>query len=180
VPASGIGIGAMMGGGMTGFIGDAAKAFTSSGPSWEVRATFGTRLPVALETAYIGSYQGFQPALGLADKSFLLGNGAETDLRINITRMRIQPYVFGGAGWTNYQIRQAVLGPNLDKSDNVLTIPFGLGASWRIGRALLVDIRGTARVVYGDSLFDKVAVAANAGNPGLNNWNVGARVGWEL
>jgi hypothetical protein len=95
--------------------------------------------------------------------------------------MRIQPYVFGGAGWTNYHVRNAPdTNANLSSNDNVLTIPFGLGATYRIGRAFLVDVRGTARVVYGDTLFDKVAMASNAGNAGLNNWNVGARLGWEL
>jgi hypothetical protein len=181
VPGSVVGIAATLGGGMTGFVGAGARTFANSGPSYEARATFGTRLPLAVETAYVGSIQGFQSTLGLADKAFLMGNGAETDLRINITRMRIQPYVFGGAGWTNYRIQNTDLSnPNLNKSDNVLTIPFGLGATWRIGRALLVDVRGTARVVYGDTLFDKVAAATNAGNAGLNNWNVGARVGWVL
>lgn len=181
VPSSVIGIGATLGGGLTAFVGDGAKAFTNAGPSWEARATFGTRLPIALETAYIGSYQSFQPALGLQDKAFLMGNGAETDLRINITRMRIQPYVFGGAGWMNYHIRNTTIsGAALSNNDNVLTIPFGLGATWRIGKAFLVDVRGTARVVYGDTLFDKVAMTANTGNPGLNNWNLGARLGWEI
>jgi len=182
MPGSVIGIGATLGGGLTGFAGAGAKALTGNGPSWEARATFGTRLPVALETAYIGSAQGMQSPAGLSGSAFLLGNGAESDLRINITRMRIQPYVFGGAGWMNYQVRNnSVANDNIGgSSDNVLTIPFGLGASWRIGRAFLVDVRGTGRVVYGDTLFNKVATAANVGNPGMNNWNVGARLGWEL
>jgi peptidoglycan-associated lipoprotein len=179
-PNSVIGIGATLGGGVTDFVNDGAKAFANIGGSWEARLTFGTRMPVALEGAYIGSAQGIQ-ALGLETNAVLVGNGAEGDVRINFTTMRIQPYIFGGAGWINYQVRNTTItAADVQRSDNVLEVPFGVGLSARIGKGLLIDVRGTGRVVYGDTLFNNLSATTNAGNPGLNSWNAGARLGWEF
>ena len=40
-----------------------------------------------------------------------MGNGGEGNLRINFTRdIPIQPYVFGGIGWTRYDLTNSNVG----------------------------------------------------------------------
>jgi hypothetical protein len=181
IPWSVVGIGAAVGGGVTSFLGQGARTFTNSGASWEARVSFGLRLPVAFEMAYIGSRQGIRP-VALEGGGYLLGTGAEADMRVNFTtKRRIQPYVFGGFGWTRYSLRNAAADQTaIQGSDDTLQVPFGVGVSWRIRRSLLLDLRGTGRLAYKDTLFDNLATSTGTTSAGLNNWNVGARLGWEL
>ncbi len=181
MPLSVIGVGVTLGGGAVGFWQDGTKSFVDIGGSWDVRATIGTRLPIAFEAAYVGSAQGFKNDLGLENNAVLLGSTAEGDIRINILRGRIQPYVFGGAGWTNYRIvNTAISTSDLQRSDNVLEIPFGAGLTARLGHALLLDIRGTGRWTFDDDLFKNVATATNAGDSHLYTWMGSAHLGWEF
>lgn len=180
LPGSRIGMAFTLGAGATGFVDEGARAFVDTGGSWEARMTVGTRLPVAFEGAYIGSAQGMQ-ALGISSDAVLLGNGAEGDARLNFTRSRIQPYIFGGVGWMNYQVRNTQIATSdLRSSDNVLEVPFGVGLSARLGRSFLLDIRGTGRATFDDGLLKNLSAATNSGNANLNNWNAGARLGWEF
>jgi hypothetical protein len=180
VPASEIGVGVTLGGGAVGFWKDGTKSFVDIGGTWDVRATLGTRLPIAFELAYVGTAQGMN-ALGLDTNAILLGSTAEGDVRINILRGRVQPYVFGGVGYTYYRITNtAIATSDLQRTDNVLEVPFGAGLSWRLGQALLLDVRGTGRLTYFDELFQNAATATNAGNSRLYNWMGTAHLGWEF
>jgi hypothetical protein len=180
MPMSEIGVGVTLGGGAVGFWQDGTRNFVDIGGSWDVRATIGTRLPIAFEAAYVGTAQGLN-SLGLDNNAVLLGSTAEGDIRINILRGRIQPYVFGGAGWTNYRIvNTAISTSDLNRTDNVLEIPFGAGVTARLGHAFLLDIRGTGRWTFDDDLFKNVATATNAGDSHLYNWMGTAHLGWEF
>ena len=68
--------------------------------------TFGSRSPIAIEAAYVGSAQGIN-ALGLDTDALLVGQGAEGNLRLNLTTRRVQPYLFGGIGWTRYNLERS-------------------------------------------------------------------------
>ena len=180
MPASEIGVGVTLGGGAVGFWQEGTKAFVDTGGSWDVRATIGTRLPIAFEAAYVGTAQSVN-ALGLSTDAILLGSTAEGDIRINILRGRVQPYVFGGAGYTYYRITNtAISTSDLQRTDNVFEIPFGAGLSWRVGHALLLDIRGTGRWTFDDELFKVAAATTNAGDSHLYNWMGTAHLGWEF
>lgn len=178
-PASYVGIGAMVGGGVMGFVDNQTRAFAGTGGSWEARVTVGTRTAFALEAAYVGSAQGLS-ALGLSNSAKLVGNGAEAALRLNLTRSAIQPYIFGGAGWTHYKVDTS--GSNTSSlldSDDVLTVPFGAGISFRLPQGLLLDLRATGRAAYYDDLM--AGAYANTGKDArLHSWNAGGRLGWEF
>jgi hypothetical protein len=178
-PMTRIGVGAMLGGGVTGFIDEQSRAFTDPGGSWEARASVGTRSWLALEAAYVGKSQNIS-ALGLDSDANLIGNGAEATARFNFTRRAIQPYVFGGVGWEHYTLQKT--GENtssLRESDDVMTVPAGVGVSFRLARSLLLDVRGTARATFDDELMD--GPYANTGQDArLHSWNAGARLGWEF
>lgn len=178
-PLSRFGIGATLGGGATGFVDDEARAFTDTGGSWEARMSVGTRTFVGFEAAYIGSAQGIT-ALGLDTNAVLISNGAEGDARINFTRGRIQPYVFGGLGWQHYNISNTDVNTSaLLDSDDVMIVPFGVGLSFRFREHLLLDIRGTGRAAFFDDLLEG-PYAATGQDAALDSWNAGLRLGWEF
>ena len=175
-PPSVIGMEGTVGGGVIGFIDDAARSAANTGGSWDARLMFGSRLPIAVEAAYVGSAQGIN-ALGLSTNSVLLGNGIEGTLRINLTRSRVQPYLFGGAGYTHYQLANtatntsSVLG-----NDNIGTIPMGAGITGRIAGSFIVDARGTYRATFSDDLMRGISTDNNS----LQSWNASGRVGFEF
>jgi hypothetical protein len=181
MPPSQVGVQAMVGGSATGFVEQGARSLTDTGGSWDGRLTVGTRLPVAVEAAYVGSAQGIN-ALGLDTNAILLGNGAEGALRINMSTARIQPYIFGGAGWMRYQLQNTTI-PTASMSgpDNVLTVPFGVGISGRLGRGFVLDVRGTGRATFEDNLLQAAGTATGStGGTRMHSWNAGAHLGWEF
>ena len=173
---SALGIEATIGGGVVGFIDEGARDIAKTGGSWDARLMFGSRLPIAVEGAYVGSAQSID-ALGLSSNSFLVGNGIEGTLRVNLMRARIQPYLFGGAGWTHYQLTNtstntsSVLG-----QDDVGTIPLGAGITGRIGSAFILDVRATYRATFNDDLMRATAASNNS----MQSWNASARIGFEF
>jgi hypothetical protein len=177
-PPSVLGMEATVGGGVTGFIDETPRNTATTGGSWEARLMFGSRLPLAVEAAYVGSAQSID-ALGLANNAVLVGNGAEGDLRLNLTRARIQPYLFGGIGWTHYQLTNMSNVANtssvLDK-DDIGTVPLGAGVSARLGRAFILDVRGTYRATFNDDLFRAMSVNNNS----LQSWGATGRLGFEF
>jgi hypothetical protein len=179
LPPSAIGIEAAIGAGVTGFLTQRARAFANPGGAWEVRVTLGSRLPFAFEGAYIGSRQSLA-MLGLERNGFVLGNGAEGTLRFNVTRTLIQPYLFVGTGWTKYQLRDTkVRTRDGGTSDDVFQVPFGAGVAMRAHHAF-VDVRGTGRLMYNDTLIDQVGGSSPIGAGPLSSWSCTGRVGWEF
>lgn len=178
-PPSRIGIEATVGGGAIGFIDDTARDATQTGAVWDARLTFGSRLPIALEGAYVGSVQNIA-ALGLGQNSLLLGNGAEGTLRINLSRSRVQPYLFGGLGFTHYELTNAQTNTSsvLD-SDNVGTVPLGAGLSGRLGPGFILDVRGTYRATFGGDMFQGLALNTDNSNA-MQSWSAAGRVGFEF
>jgi outer membrane protein OmpA-like peptidoglycan-associated protein len=180
LPPSGIGLGLQVGGGATGFWGQGTRNFVGTGGTWEARLTVGMRQPIAFEAQYIGSAQSIN-ALGLESNAVLIGHGAEGHLRINFTASRVQPYVFGGAGWMNYAIHNTTItSSTLERSDNAITLPFGIGVTGRIKKAFLVDVRGTGRATFDDGLLKAEAATGNVGAVRLHSWNASANVGYEF
>jgi hypothetical protein len=178
-PPSKIGIEAAVGLGAVGFINDGAQNVTGTGEQWDARLTFGSRSYVAVEAAYVGSIQSID-ALGLDAGARLLGNGAEGTLRLNFTRARIQPYVFGGAGWTHYQLNNTpTINTDVKGSDDIGTVPLGGGISARLGKSFLVDVRGGYRYTYNEDLLT-AAMASTGQSASLQSWNVGGRLGFEF
>jgi hypothetical protein len=178
-PPSRIGIAATVGAGAIGFIDEAARNATQTGAAWDARLMFGSRMPIALEGAYVGSIQNIE-ALGLGGSSLLLGNGVEGTLRVNLTRARVQPYLFGGIGWTRYQLTNAQTNTSsLLDSDDVGTVPLGGGLSARLGPGFILDIRGTYRATFGGDMFQGVALNTNTSNA-MQTWSASGRVGFEF
>jgi hypothetical protein len=177
-PYSGIGMGLSVGGGVIGFTDSQTRSSVNDGGSWEARLTIGTRLPVGLDLAYVGSAQGLTVS-GLSTDAYMLGNGAEADLRIQWPTGMFRPYAFGGIGWTHYTVqRSSVLGTGVLGSDDVGTVPFGAGLAIGKVNGLLFDIRGTGRAAFDDDLLEGL-YSGSSQNARLHSWSVTARLGAE-
>jgi hypothetical protein len=178
-PPSRIGIEATVGAGAIGFIDEAARNATQTGATWDARLLFGSRSLLAIEGAYVGSVQNIE-ALGLSTSSLLLGNGVEGTLRVNVTRTRVQPYLFGGVGWTHYELTNAQANTSsLLGSDDVGTVPLGAGLSALLGSAFILDVRGTYRATFGGDMFQGVALNTDRSNA-MQTWSAAGRVGFEF
>jgi len=176
--ASRIGVGLSAGGGVFGLTDSDSQNLTDTGGSWEVRAVFVTQLPAALELAYVGTAQNFE-VLDQNLSSELIGNGLEAALRLQYPGGVWRPYGFLGLGWMYYQIGDEVTNLGLDDTDNIGTVPMGVGLAIAPTRGLLIDIRGTYRPAYEDDLLDGSFVGA-ASSGSLTSWGVTANVGAEF
>lgn len=164
------GMSIMVGGGITDFTGETARDFTNLAGAWNARLTLGTRTFLGIELAYVGSSQDVE-ALGLDDSGFLLANGFEGIVKVNLLPGMWQPYVFGGAGWTRYTISNDDFNTSaLEDSDNVATFPVGGGVGFRY-EGLVVDARGTFKPTADDELF---------GDGAMHTWGANLNVGWEF
>lgn len=174
-PLSKIGMSAMIGGGVVGFTDADAVDMTNAGGSWTARLGIGTRFPLTLEAAYIGTAQGID-ALNLDTNALLMSNGIEADLRLNFLNGAWQPYAFVGAGWKQYRIINADFNTSsVADKDNVAEIPVGGGLAY-VYENLIVDLR----LSFNPSFDNELIAAAKGGYLQLNNWNTNLRVGFEF
>jgi hypothetical protein len=168
---TGFGMALSIGGGITDFTAENARGATDLGGTYGARLTIGTRLPFAVEVAYIGTAQGMD-VLGLDSSAVLLGNGGEATLRLNFARGPVAPYIFGGAGLTHYSIENSDFNTSaVENSDDVYTLPMGAGAALQY-RGLVVDGRGTFRYAFEDDLLGE--------DSELHNWGAQVNVGFEF
>ncbi len=107
-PPSKIGIEAAVGVGAIGFIDEGPKSVTGVGEQWDARLTFGSRSYLAIEAAYVGSLQSIN-SIGLSSDALLLGNGGRGYAAHQLHEGALQPYIFGGAGWTHYKLNNTAI-----------------------------------------------------------------------
>jgi hypothetical protein len=167
------------GGGVTGFTRQESRDRFGTGGYWDVRAVLGTRSILAAELAYVGSARE-AGATGLDDNAALVGNGAEAVARANLPlhvgNLHLAPFVFGGAGWTYYQVVNSDRNTSTVKDNaNAFVIPFGAGLSAGYDH-FIVDARFTYRAVFDDDL---VAMGSDD-HADLQNWAAGVTVGYQF
>jgi hypothetical protein len=175
-----LGVGLMVGGGVTDFTHSTIRDLTATGGSWDARLIFGVREVLALEAAYVGSARDIS-ARGLSNQATLVGNGAEGVLRLNIPviqgRSLIEPFGFAGIGWSRYQVtKSAVNNSNVGNDDDVLEIPYGAGLLIGYG-GFLADARFTYRATYYNDLL---RAAGDPNNGRLDSWAIAGHIGFEF
>jgi hypothetical protein len=173
-----MGFGLSLGGGVSDFVGDAARATTNIGGDWTVRGTWGTRSWLALELAYMGSAQSVD-AIGLDNNAVLVGNGVTGDVRFNVLpRFIAQPFLYGGAAWRHYDVTNTNINvSDVNNTDDVFEVPVGIGLAGYI-YGFMADVRGEYRMAWGNDLIPSIAGENNGSLIGsLDRWNVTGTLG---
>jgi len=157
-----------------GFFTGGARDAASDGFTWDVRLTLGTRIPVGLDVAYVGSVQEMKLA-GLDTDALLVGNGAEAAVRLQYPRGMVRPFISGGLGWTHYSVDRTDLVAGLSGGDSIGTVPLAVGIAVGHVNGLTFDLRATSRIAFDDDLLDQVS-----GGSSLSSWAFTARLGAEF
>lgn len=171
-----VGAALMLGGGFEDFTNSNLQSMTGGGGAWNVRAVAGTYSIIGVEAAYVGSARSIN-ALGLESNAALVGNGAEGAVRLNVPllsgRSLVEPFGFVGLGWSRYNIVNTnTQSSAVAERDDVMTMPYGGGLAFAY-RGLMADARFTYRYTYRNDLM------RTAGGR-LNNWGIGAQVGYSF
>jgi hypothetical protein len=182
VPVVPTGFALQVGGGVTAFSRQAARDSFGTGGYWDARAVLGSRSFLGAELAYVGSARDVK-ASGFSKDATLLGNGAEAVARANLPLqagdVRLTPFLFGGGGWTYYQVaRGGVNNSGIKDHANAFVIPFGGGMTAAYEHAF-VDARFTYRAVFDDKLVP-TGTPGNTDHLDLQNWSAGLTLGYEL
>jgi hypothetical protein len=178
---AGKGIALVAGGGIGGFADRSARDMisTSIGGAWDVRATLGSRMPVALDVSYAGSAANLRGP-GAGDQGVLGGTAFEAAFRYNLAPGATwSPYGFVGIGWQRYHVTGATFDltdAGMRGRDDLAVFPVGMGLLWRPLDGLVVDVRGTARPTFGNELL---RADANHYVP-MDSWELAAAIGYEL
>jgi len=170
------GAGLLIGGGYEEFTSDNVQRITGGGGSWNARLVAGTRSFIGMEAAYVGSARGID-TLGLSSDAFLVGNGAEGALRLNVPIISgltlFEPFGFVGVGWSHYTVTNSnVNTSSVNGSDDIMTVPYGGGLAFAYG-AMMADARFTYRQTYYNDLM-------RTGGGNLNSWGVSGQVGFAF
>ncbi|HEX8113496.1 MAG TPA: hypothetical protein VF516_37455, partial [Kofleriaceae bacterium] len=185
---SGIGISVLAGGGVAQFRRQAMRNTTSDiGGLWDVHATFGTHLPLALDLAYVGTAT-HVGGLPTGATRTLIGSAAEGTVRWNVLPNYVwTPYVFGGVGYQRYDVKGgnvSLSDSGMNSSDNLLSVPAGLGFVWRGNNGLVADVHGTYRYTwYQDLVLNSDARVTDNNHSNfvkLDSWEASAAIGYEF
>lgn len=184
IVATPMGMSLSFGAGVVGFRDGGFRDLADTGAAWEVRLAIGTRLPLALELAYIGSAQDLH-VLGLDEDALLVSHGAEAGLRVNFANLSryaplgIQPYIAGGVAIRRYSIvNESFNTSSVAGDDTVYEFPIGVGLGLRAMRAM-VDLRGSYRFSFYEDLITRDLEEAEAASA-MDNWNLILTGGVEL
>ena len=176
--AAGVGIGLVVGGGVSNFTASQVQNALKLGATWDVRLIFGTRSWLGLEAAYNGSINDIN-APGLSGNTKLIGTGAQGLARVNFTSSALQPFVVAGAGWKHYALTGDTFNVSgIRNDDNLLEIPMGAGLAYRTG-GFMLEARGMYNQAFDSRLFTPAGQSGNNGHP-LNNWNARLNLGFEF
>lgn len=160
-----------LGGGVRNFRSGSLRGAFDLGGTWDARLGIGNGTFLGLEADYVGSYQN-----GKSGRPNMLTNGAEGVLRlqapIGVQAFLLEPYVFGGVGWSYVSLMHAPSG--IASNENIGTIPFGAGITLG-SEGFLLDARFTWRKTFNDSIQLGTDGAKN-----LENYDVTANVGFAF
>jgi opacity protein-like surface antigen len=155
----GPGVSLSVAGGVSAFSRSSARDFLDTGGAWDVRGVFGTRTLLGLEAAYVGTANGLDAPGGFTRTLF--GNGIEGVGRLNLLRNGLafagglQPYLFGGLGWTHYHLSNNISTAAIDNSDDTVQVPVGGGVSYYFANNhMMLDARFTYRFAFSDNLIN--------------------------
>ncbi len=168
------GFGLQLGGGVVDFASGVAREVARAGGAWDLRVTYGSRQILGWEVAYLGSAHPLND-LTTPPGAYVMSNGAETALRLNAPTQQgswlVVPFALAGVGWNYYRSVDVGASGLLNGSDNLFTIPLGLGVAASY-HGFTADVRLTYRPTLDDELF--------VNNASMRAWTAGGHVGYEF
>ena len=167
------------GGGVQDFVSSRMRSVTQLGAEWDARVLFGTKVPIAFEAGYVGTYNALNSASfgssGVAP--FMLNNGVDGALRINLLPWRVDPFIFGGLGYNHAQIMNradnVALASQFRRQDDQLIVLAGAGLAGYLGKHAALDARFTYRAVF----LDDINIVDHGRQ---DQWVVSARAGYAF
>ena len=185
---SGIGVSAILGGGVLGFTDQTMRNTTSDvGGLWDLRVTIGSHIPLALDVSYLGSAMNIN-GLPTGQRGTLIGTTVEGALRFNmLPHNSVNPYVFAGAGWQRYDVTNTnvtLSDSGMNDTDNLVEFPMGGGLSFR-SSGFVADLRGTFRATTEQDLVLRSNVLPPASPTSddfapMHTWEASAAIGYEF
>lgn len=138
----------LLGGGAEGYTGDLASD-VNAGFAYGATVGFKPTRGLGLELAYSGGLSDidtFGPG-GASDGADIIRNGAQAAVTVGITPTKLQPYLLGGIGIENHNVRgiAPVAGFEDDTSGYV---PAGVGLRYNIGSLLTADARVSYNIPF--------------------------------
>ncbi len=128
----------LLGGGTEGYTGELAPSLT---PGFAYGATVGfkpSRL-LGVELNYNGGLSDIDTdVVDVANGPDIVRNGGQAAVTLGLTTTRLQPYVMGGVGIQNFNVRG--ISPTL-QDDTTGYVPAGVGLRYNLGRLLTADAR---------------------------------------
>lgn len=184
-PTSGFGLQLSLGGGVSQFTDRTLRDTTSPlGGQWDLRAVIGTRVPIGLEIAYLGTAAQIR-SLFSQPTAVMIGTTIESDLRLNILpRNILDPYLFAGIGWTRYNVDEqafTLATTGIRTHDDMMEVPAGAGLALRWD-GMVIDARGTFHATEGSELVlaeNSMRTTTGQFAP-MHSWDATLAVGYEF
>lgn len=180
---SGIGVSAILGGGLTGFTDQNMRNTMNNNFDglWDLRVTIGSHTPLALDLGYIGT-AGRINSLTSTKYGTLVGTTAEAALRWNVLpHYAWNPYAFAGIGWQRYDVTGGTFtlsDTGIRESDNSLVFPMGAGLAFRDKSGVVADLHGTFRANTNYGLV--LESPTSSSYVPMHTWEASAAVGYEF
>jgi hypothetical protein len=165
-----------IGAGGAGFVQERLSGRVFPGVAYNARFTVGTRSWVAFEASYVGTVN---KLIGpFSREPQVIGNGLESDLRINFWPGRVEPYAFGGVGFNTWGLHNREIDPataaGFRDSNTLFIVPVGGGMSGYLGRHFLLDARFTYRFMFNQNFF------INQIDSRTDQWTVQGNIGYAF
>ena len=163
----------LVGGGVTNYFEKTVKDRVDTGVTWDARAGLGSRSFLGAELAYVGSARAAH-SLG----TNLVTNGVEGVVRVqypwHMDRWLVEPFAFGGAGWTHFKLNSSS-SLALQDANDLFVVPVGAGVM-AIYDHIVMDARFTYRQTFDESLIP----ASGGSAASLKSWAITGAIGYEF
>lgn len=160
------GLTVMLGGGVEGYTGALAPEI-NAGATYGVTAAIKPSKVFGLELGYSGAVNNLDAATGGSGPD-LVRNGGQAALTFGLGAAPVQPYVLGGIGFSDYNVRNEAAGFSDDMVGNV---PVGAGLRTHIGD-FTFDLRGNYNFLF-DQDFAGVETGLNENGRYSGTLNIG-------
>lgn len=160
------GLTVMLGGGVEGYTGALAPEI-SPGATYGVTAAIKPSKVFGLELGYSGAVNNLDSATGGSGPD-LVRNGGQAAVTLGLGAAPVQPYVLGGIGFSDYNVRNDAAGFS---DDTVGNVPVGAGLRTHIGD-FTFDLRGNYNFLF-DQEFAGVDDGLNENGRYSGTLNIG-------